>query len=151
MDYGKTPSWYSPQVCTIRFLFLIFSLCANSLQTFTTRKRNLSFCSQGGLSIRPPCRQAPWMQTPLDAYPPDADPPIYRPPLDADPPTNADTPPPPPRYMGYYGIRSTSGRYASYWNAFLFCKVLKHKNLKYMWFFILLKQDFCNSNQSEGE
>ena len=25
--------------------------------------------------------------------------------------------PPPP---GYYGIRSTSGRYASYWNAFLF-------------------------------
>ena len=27
---------------------------------------------------------------------------------------------PPPRYMGYYGIRSTSGRCASYWNAFLF-------------------------------
>ena len=26
---------------------------------------------------------------------------------------------PPPQYMGYYGIRSTSGRYASYWNAFL--------------------------------
>ena len=26
---------------------------------------------------------------------------------------------PPSRYMGYYGIRSTSGRYASYWNAFL--------------------------------
>ena len=26
---------------------------------------------------------------------------------------------PPPRYMGYYGIRSRSGRYASYWNAFL--------------------------------
>ena len=24
-----------------------------------------------------------------------------------------------PRYMGYYGIRSTSGQYASYWNAFL--------------------------------
>ena len=28
--------------------------------------------------------------------------------------------PPLPRYMGYYGIRSTSGRYAFYWNAFLF-------------------------------
>ena len=27
---------------------------------------------------------------------------------------------PPPRYMGYYGIRSTSRRYASYGNAFLF-------------------------------
>ena len=25
-----------------------------------------------------------------------------------------------PTYMGYYGIRSTRGRYASYWNAFLF-------------------------------
>ena len=25
-----------------------------------------------------------------------------------------------PRYMGYYGIRSTSRQYASYWNAFLF-------------------------------
>ena len=25
-----------------------------------------------------------------------------------------------PRYMGYYGIRSTSRRYAFYWNAFLF-------------------------------
>ena len=31
------------------------------------------------------------------------------------------TPPPLPRYMGYYGIRWTSGRYASYGNAFLFC------------------------------
>ena len=29
--------------------------------------------------------------------------------------------PPHPRYMGYYGIRSRSERYASYWNAFL-CK-----------------------------
>ena len=27
--------------------------------------------------------------------------------------------PPPPRHMRYDGIRSTSGRYASYWNAFL--------------------------------
>ena len=26
---------------------------------------------------------------------------------------------PPLRYMGYFGIQSTSGRYASYWNAFL--------------------------------
>ena len=25
-----------------------------------------------------------------------------------------------PPYMGYHGIRSTSGRYASYYNAFLF-------------------------------
>ena len=33
----------------------------------------------------------------------------------------ADTPPP-----GYYRIRSTSGRYASYWNAFLYCNVFKN-------------------------
>ena len=43
---------------------------------------------------------------PLDADPPEADSP-----LDADPPSL--------RYMGYYGIRSTDGRYISYWNAIL--------------------------------
>ena len=41
-------------------------------------------------------------------------------------PTEGDiciwAPPPSPRYMGYYGIRSTSVPYASYWNAFLFPK-----------------------------
>ena len=35
--------------------------------------------------------------------------------------------PPLPRYMGYYEIRSTSGWYASYWNAFL---VISCKNSK---------------------
>ena len=29
-----------------------------------------------------------------------------------------------PRYMGYYGIRSTSGRYPSYWNEFLFINIV---------------------------
>ena len=38
--------------------------------------------------------------------------------------------PPPPRYMGYYGIRSTSERYASYWNAFLVNVKIIHK---YAW------------------
>ena len=32
---------------------------------------------------------------------------------------------PPPRHMEYYGIRSTSGRYVSYWNAFLFNHIFK--------------------------
>ena len=36
--------------------------------------------------------------------------------LDADPPLDVEPPPP----MGYYGIQSTSGRYASYCDAFLF-------------------------------
>ena len=35
-------------------------------------------------------------------------------------PVGVGRPYPPTRYMEYYGIRSTSGRYASYWNAFLF-------------------------------
>ena len=74
----------------------------------------------GGGSAQPPgCRppldsDPPPMQTLLDADPPGCGPP------------NADSPspgriqhPPPPRYMGYYGIRPTDGRYASYWNAFL--------------------------------
>ena len=38
-----------------------------------------------------------------------------------------DAPPPnPPRYMGYYGIRLTSGRWASYLNAFLLCGLFLH-------------------------
>ena len=36
---------------------------------------------------------------------------------------------PSPRYMGYYGIRWTNGRHASYWNAFLLSiKPTRHKN-----------------------
>ena len=36
----------------------------------------------------------------------------------------ASPPPPYQRYMGYYGIRSASGRYASYLNAFFFLLIL---------------------------
>ena len=39
------------------------------------------------------------------------------------------TPPPTPRYMGYNGIQSTSGGYASYWHAFLFVLALKIPDL----------------------
>ena len=87
--------------------------------------------------------QPPWMQTPsqskyfpwLDRPPPDADPPGVgqTPPLDADPAPGLGRPPsmqprprvgktPPPRGLGRppQPIRSTSGRYASYWNAYYF-------------------------------
>ena len=45
----------------------------------------------------------------------------------------------PPRYMGYYEIRSISGQYASYWNAScllklfcsLLCKQYKNANFDY--------------------
>ena len=53
---------------------------------------------------------------------------------------------PPPRYMGYYGIQSTSGRYASYWNAFLLhvlnSYLLKLRNLFIKAAYILL-DDVC--------
>ena len=58
--------------------------------------------------------QTPWMQTPHGwADPPGCRPPgLGRPPsLDADPPGVGQTPP----------IQSTSGRYASYWNTYLYC------------------------------
>ena len=60
---------------------------------------------------RPPREQAlPWDQTPPGADPSrEQTPPRTRPPWE-------QTPPPPP---GNSSIRSTSGRYASYWNAFL--------------------------------
>ena len=73
--------------------------------------------------------------TPWSRHPPGADTPPPTPqeqtPLGADTPPGADTspeqthtppeqtPPPPPRKT-YSSIRSTSGRYAFYWNAFLF-------------------------------
>ena len=62
----------------------------------------------------------PWSRLP----PPGADPPRTDTPRDQTPPRTrpprADNPPPPPREADS-SIRSMSGRYASYWNAFLLC------------------------------
>ena len=33
----------------------------------------------------------------------------------------------PLRYIGYYGMRSTTGQYATYWNVFLFNKIFAEK------------------------
>ena len=57
---------------------------------------------------RPPNQAPPWDQ----ADPPGPD---RHPPDQADPPNQADMPP----WEADSSIRSTSGRYASYWNAFL--------------------------------
>ena len=71
----------------------------------------------------------PQSRPPQEHTPPRADTPQSRqPPEQADTPSGADTPPrvdtTPPRSRtppeADSGIRSTSGRYASYWNAFLF-------------------------------
>ena len=93
------------------------------------------------------CLSACW-----DTTPPRADPPGSRPPQGADQPPygsrppfsgsrpprpdppGADTPPgvnppgPAPPGEADSGIRSTSGRYASYWNAFLFQRGLQTRN-----------------------
>ena len=58
----------------------------------------------------PPRADTPLEQTPLEQTPPEQTPPWSRaPPPEQTPPPKADS-----------GIRSMSGRYASYWNAFLF-------------------------------
>ena len=81
------------------------------------------------LGADPPPRE----QTPLGADPPGADAPLSRgrppweqtPPLGPDPPWSRHPPRPapleqtPPPQEANSSIRSTSGRYASYWNAFL--------------------------------
>ena len=79
---------------------------------------------------RPPWSRPPWEQTPpppQDQTPPRAD---YPPPT---PPRTRHTPPP---REAESGIRSTSGRYASYWNAFLFLHIFKRTLLikrNYFW------------------
>ena len=65
---------------------------------------------------------APWEQTPLPVVadtPLGADPPGSRPPQTRQTPREADC-----------SIRSTSGRYASYWNAFLFFNIFS--NIKFV-------------------
>ena len=92
----------------------------------------------------PPGADTPQEQTPLEQTPPGADPPPRAdtlgclllgggvclsacwdttPPPEQTPPRSRHTPSPradTPAPEADYGIRSTSGRYASYWNTFLF-------------------------------
>ena len=85
------------------------------------------FCPQGGGGCLPQC---------MLGYPPDQTPPPPRdqaprsrhPPGPGTPPRTRHTPPEqtPPREADC-SIRSTSGRYASYWNAFLFCNFFPNK------------------------
>ena len=77
----------------------------------------------------PPPEQTntPGSRHPLEQNPPGADPPGADTPPQEQTPPRADTPPEqtPPAYSS---IRSTSGRYASYWNAFLFaCNCVWHR------------------------
>ena len=70
-------------------------------------------------------RHAPGSRPPLEQtlpsrHPPMQTPPEQTPPLGADIPQNRNSPPP----EADSGIRSMSGRYASYWNAFLFFSVI---------------------------
>ena len=75
--------------------------------------------------IPPPARQTPpWQGDPPGKADPSgkADPPVARrPPWQKDPPQARQTPP-----SACWEIRSTSGRYASYWNAILFITLNVH-------------------------
>ena len=89
----------------------------------------------GGFSVSvhpgippPPRADTPRADTPLEQTPPGTRPPGTRPP-GADTPLGTDTPPGSRHSPGQTppgeadsGIQSTSGRYTSYWNAFLFSK-----------------------------
>ena len=81
---------------------------------------------------RPSGQAPPWADTPLGRYPLWADTP------QADTPVARQTPPskePPSLRTACWEIRSTSGRYASYWNAILFYGVIHTKlyqRLKYL-------------------
>ena len=103
--------------------------------------------SQGGSAsvhagIPPPrTRHPPRADTPRDQAPPlGADPPQSRPPR-AD--TLWDQAHPPPREADS-GIRSMSGRYASYWNAFLLCISLEIRSWK------MIKTDRLSSSKCNG-
>ena len=74
-------------------------------------------CPQGGSASVHAGIYPPLTRPPRDQTPPAPDPPGTRPPLAPDPPRHQ-----PPREADS-SIRSTSGRYASYWNAFLFVQV----------------------------
>ena len=108
----------------------------------TARKRSLGqgnifigvcqeFCSQGGslpqcmLGCHPP--GADTLSPPGADTPPPREQTHHPPGSRHTTPPGADTPPPreqTPRSRAFYEIRSTRGRYASYWNAFLFSFVL---------------------------
>ena len=84
-------------------------------------------CVCDSVNRRGVCLSACWDNTPLGADPPGADIPRSRHPLGADPPGAApwkQTLPrsrhSPPSPQADTGIRSMSGRYASYWNALSF-------------------------------
>ena len=72
-------------------------------------------------SRHPPGADAPWEQTPPRA----ATPPRSRPPQEQPHPPGSRHP---PRCRACWEIRSTRGRYASYWNAILFNSIFRSKS-----------------------
>ena len=95
--------------------------------------------SRHPLEQTPPRADTPGSRHPLKQTPPGADTPPQsrhpqlwsRHPPEADTPPGADTSPqkqtPPPLREADSGVGSTSGRYASYWNAFLFGQFFSRK------------------------
>ena len=81
----------------------------------------VSVCPQGGGGCLPQCMLGCHTPPPRMEEPPQMEEPprMENPPGWRNPPGKADS-----------SIRSTSGRYASYWNAFLFCKIFAKNCMK---------------------
>ena len=94
----------------------------------------LWFCSQGGLRQTSPRTRhppaAPWEQTPSDQAPPQT---RHTPvPWEQTPPDQA----PPSQRSACWEMRTTSGRYASYWNAILYLVYCSSVKINLFVFFI---------------
>ena len=133
---GLADRLWPDMTTTERIVFIvILEVCENYVHISTTRKRSLgqgnvftpvSFCSGGEVGF-PACitgHMTRGSRSKGGGLPPGswADPPQVC--LGGGEYDESRGWADPPRYMGYYEIRSTSRRYASYWNVFLFisCK-----------------------------
>ena len=120
---GMSTPYHEPTVTKGRIAFLLAATKLGQGNIFTSVCQE--FCPQGGGCL-PQCMlgyTSPQSRPPLGADTPQTrqTPPRIR--QTPHPPDQADTPPRPGRHPpreAYSSIRSTSGRYASYWNAFLF-------------------------------
>ena len=142
MEEPETHHYYRPQTKFAKVMFLHMSVCLQGGSTWASTPRQ----------VHPPGRYTPGQVHPLlqagtppkQVHPQAGKPPLGRytllgrytsqagtPPWQVHPPgrytpSQAGTP---PRSSACWEIRTTSGRYASYWNAFLFLFKVIHRNI----------------------
>ena len=120
--YRPQRSWAKVMFLQASVILLTWGCLPQCMLGYPTRSRHPP--EQTPWEETPPLEQTPREQTPPRADTPQADTPEQTPteqtPRSGHTPQEADS-----------SIRSTSGRYASYWNAFLFKN--KIKDVKYIW------------------